>query len=214
MSTIAGVISLMSQTALFDGLDDADLAACAHAFKGRQFPKGHTLFMRGDPGDCLYLVESGRIRLAIATANDRRVSFRHAVEGDLFGEIAMLDGGPRTADATAITAVKVHSLERDAFRNLWATRPALARRWWRFCADGSGTSTTQFQAVALEPLDVRLARFLLSALGSRSAPPGKRIPLELGFSQSELSQLLAASRSKVNIAMGSLEKAGALSGQT
>jgi DNA-binding FadR family transcriptional regulator len=66
--------------------------------------------------------------------------------------------------------------------------------------------TTQFESVALEPLHVRVARFILSALGSHTAPPGRRIPLELGFSQSELSQLLGASRPKVNAAMASLER--------
>src|SRR5437868_4272628 len=71
-------------------------------------------------------------------------------------------------------------------------------------------TTAQLETIALQPLDVRLARFLVSALGSRRAPPGKRVPLELGFSQGELSQLLGASRPKVNAAMASLEKAGAV----
>jgi CRP/FNR family cyclic AMP-dependent transcriptional regulator len=59
-------------------------------------------------------------------------------------------------------------------------------------------------------LHVRLARFLLFALGDRRAPPGKRIPLDLGFSQGELAQLLGASRPKVNSALGELESAGAI----
>ena len=61
-----------------------------------------------------------------------------------------------------------------------------------------------------EPLNVRLARFLLLALGDRRASPGKRLPLELGFSQSELAQMLGASRPKVNIALGELESSGAI----
>jgi CRP-like cAMP-binding protein len=68
----------------------------------------------------------------------------------------------------------------------------------------------QLEAIALYPLEVRLARFLLLSLGSRSAPPGKRIPLELGFSQTELAQLLGASRPKVNTALSALENAGAI----
>lgn len=71
-------------------------------------------------------------------------------------------------------------------------------------------TTSQLEGIALHPLDVRLARFLLLALGSRQAPPGKRLPLDLGFSQGELAQLLGASRSKVNIALGELESAGAI----
>jgi len=204
------VISLLSQTTLFGGLDDDDLAACAGAFKEKQFTKGQTLFLRGDSGDHLYLVEIGRIRLAITTEKDRTMSFRHAADGDLFGEIAALDGGPRTTDATAITDAKVHCVERNTFRDLWAIRPALAMSVVMYLCQRLRETTTQFETVALQPMEVRLARFLLSALGSRRAPPGKRVPLELGFSQGELAQLLGASRPKVNVAMGSLEKAGAV----
>jgi CRP-like cAMP-binding protein len=204
------VISLLAQTSLFGGLESDDLAACARAFREKHLAKGQTLFLRGDPGTHLYLVETGRIRLAISTASGRRLSFQLATEGDLFGEIAALDGKPRTADATAIAETKVQCLERGAFRDLWATRPALATGLMTFLCRRLRQMTTQFESVALEPLDVRLARFILSALDSRIAREGKRIPLEFGFSQSELSQLLGASRPKVNAAMASLEKAGAI----
>jgi CRP-like cAMP-binding protein len=204
------VISLLSHTSLFGGLEPDDLAACAKAFTEKHLEKGQTLFLRGDPGTHLYLVETGRIRLAISTANGRRLSFQHATEGDLFGEIAALDGRTRTADATAITDAKVLCLERSAFRDLCAARPALGTGVVTFLCRRIRQMTTQFESVALEPLDVRLARFLLSAIGSRTAPSGRRIPLELGFSQGELSQLLGASRPKVNAAMASLEKTGAI----
>jgi len=204
------LVALLSRTTLFGGLGADDLAACAAEFKARAFAKGETVFLREDLGTHLYLVEAGRVRLAISTATGRRLSFQHAVEGDLFGEIAALDGGPRTADATAMSETTLQCLEGRAFRDLWSTRPALAMRVVAFLCRRLRQMTTQFEAVALQPLDVRLARFLLSALGSRSAPPGRRVPLELGFSQGELAQLLGASRPKVNEAMGALEKEGAL----
>src|SRR5258708_14398604 len=90
------VISLLSHTSLVGGLKSDDLMACAHAFTEKHLDKGQTLFLRGDPGTHLYLVEAGRIRLAISTADGRRLSFQLATEGDLFGEIAALDGKPRT----------------------------------------------------------------------------------------------------------------------
>jgi CRP-like cAMP-binding protein len=204
------IIPLLSRTILFSGLDPDDLAACAEAFREKDFAKGETIFLREDLGTHLYVVETGRIRLAISTARGRRLTFQHAVEGDLFGEIAALDSGPRTADATAITDTRLHCLQHQAFRDLWSTRPVLATRVVAFLCRRLRQMTTQFEAVALQPLDIRLARFLLSALGSRSAPPGRRVPLELGFSQGELAQLLGASRPKVNAAISSLGKAGAV----
>jgi CRP/FNR family transcriptional regulator, cyclic AMP receptor protein len=204
------IISLLSQTDLFGGLAADDLNACAAAFEKMHFAKGETIFMRGDPGTRLYLVENGRVRLSISTLNDRTLSFRHAGPGELFGEIAALDGKPRSADANAITPVIVHGLERVRFLALWSDRPAVAVRVVAFLCARLRETTTQFESIALLPLEVRLAQFLLSALGGRTAPVGQRVPLDLGFSQSELSQLLGASRPKVNAAMGLLEQAGAI----
>jgi CRP/FNR family transcriptional regulator, cyclic AMP receptor protein len=210
MAVSSIVISLLSQTDLFDGLAADDLKACAAAFEKMHFVKGETIFVRGDPATHLYLVENGRVRLSTSTLNDRTLSFRHAGPGELFGEIAALDGKSRSADANAITPVIVHGLERMRFRALWSDRPAVAVRLVDFLCARLRETTTQFESIALLPLEVRLAQFLLSALGGRTAPAGQRVPLDLGFSQSELSRLLGASRSKVNAAMGLLEQAGAI----
>jgi CRP-like cAMP-binding protein len=210
MASKEKVIALLPQTSLFAGVAADDLRACAAAFVEMQFAKGRSIFVRGDRGTHLYLVEKGRVRLSLSTANDRKLSFRHAGPGDLFGEIAALDGGPRSADATAITAVTAHGLERNAFRALWLARPALATRVVTFLCGRLRETTMQFESIALLPLKVRLARFLISALAGRTASPGKRVPVDLGFSQGELSQLLGASRPKVNAAMTLLEEVGAI----
>jgi CRP/FNR family transcriptional regulator, cyclic AMP receptor protein len=204
------VISLLSQTDLFNRLAADDLKACAAAFEKMHFAKNEAIFVRGDPATHLYLVENGRVRLSISTLNDRTLSLRHAGPGELFGEIAAIDGKPRSADANAITPVMAHGLERMRFRALWSDRPAVAVRLVDFLCARLRETTTQFESIALLPLEVRLAQFLLSALGGRTAPAGRRVPLDLGFSQSELSRLLGASRPKVNAAMGVLEQSGAI----
>ena len=205
------LIPLLARTDLFGGLSGEDLDACAAAFRSMRFGKGATLFARGDPGTHLYLVAEGRVRLAVATDEGRELSFRHAAAGDLFGEIAALDGSPRSADATALTAVTAYGLERNAFRQLWSTRPGISAGVVAYLCRRLRETSDQLEGIALHPLEVRLARFLLLALGGRqAASPGRRVPLELGFSQGELAQLLAASRPKVNTALGALESAGAV----
>jgi CRP/FNR family cyclic AMP-dependent transcriptional regulator len=71
-------------------------------------------------------------------------------------------------------------------------------------------ASDRLEGVALYPMEVRLARFLLTVLGDREAPIGRRVPLELGYSQSELAMLLGASRPKVNTALSALEESGAI----
>ena len=210
MSNKDVIIPLLSRTELFGGLSADDLAACAAAFRSVSFVKDEVLFVRGDPGTNIYLVAEGRVRLSTATEEGRELSFRHATTGDLFGEIAALDGGTRTADATALTPVIAFTLDRSAFRGLWSTRPTISIRLVTFLCGRLRETTSQMETITLHPMHVRLARFLLIALGNRKPPPGKRLPLDLGFSQNELALLLGASRPKVNEALGTLENSGAI----
>jgi len=210
MSAKHSLVALLARTDLFGGLSPEELEACAAAFRELRFKKGEMVFARGDPAARIYLVIEGRVRLAVATEEGRELSFRHAVAGELFGEIAALDGSPRTADATALTDVVAYALERQAFRDLWSTRPGISAGVITCLCRRLRDTTSQLEAIALHPLEVRLARFLLYALGKPQGPPGKRVPLDLGFSQSELAQLLGASRPKVNAALGALESVGAV----
>ena len=204
------VVRLVRGTELFKDLTAGDQAVCAGKFRKLRFDKGRILFTRGDAGTHLYLVADGQVRLAIGTADGRELSFQIAVAGDIIGEIAVLDGGPRSAEATALTPVTTYALERNAFRELWAAHPGISNAVIAFLCRRLRDASDRLEGVALYPMEVRLARFLLVALGDREAPPGRRVPLELGFSQGELAMLLGASRPKINVALGVLEESGAI----
>jgi CRP/FNR family cyclic AMP-dependent transcriptional regulator len=204
------ITPLLMQTDLFGGLDKAHVSACASAFHEVRFVKGEALFARGEVGNRLYLIAEGRVRLAVVTDEGRELSFRHATIGDLVGEIAALDGEPRSADAFALSDVLAYSLDRNALTGLCAADPAILMALVRFLCRRVRDTSDQLEAIALYPIERRLARFLLVALGNRTAEPGKRVPLDLGFSQSELAQLLGASRPKVNSALGWLEETYAI----
>jgi len=210
MTKTDSIIPLLVRTDLFNGLDVAYLSACAAAFREIEFAKGQMLFARGDIGNRLYLIAEGRVRLAVVTDEGRELSFRHATAGDLVGEIAALDGGSRSADAMALSPVLAYSLEHNALNELCATHAAISTALVVYLCRRVRDTSHQLEAIAFYPIEVRLARFLLVALGDRRAATGKRIPLELGFSQTELAQLLGASRPKVNAALGLLENMDAI----
>jgi len=210
MAGKVNIVPLLAQTSLFGALGAEDLEACAAAFREALFRKGEMVFARGEPGLRLFLVVDGRVRLAVVSPEGRELAFRHAAAGDLFGEIAALDGSPRTADAVALTDVIAYALDRHVLRELWSTHPGISTGIIAFLCGRVRETSSQLEGIALYPLEVRLARFLLFALRGRTAPAGRRIPLDLGFSQSELAQLLGASRPKVNTALGALESVGAL----
>lgn len=202
---------LLHRTELFGALGDDDRAACAEAFRRVRFEAGQVLFLTGDPGDRAYLVADGLVRLTLATAGGRELNVRMAGPGDLIGEIAVLDSGPRSADAAALTDVTAHAITAASLAALFNERPGLARSVIALLCKRLRATTAQMEGIALHRIEIRLARFLLGQLGTQPASSAtRRVPLELGYSQGELARLIGASRSKLNVALGVLEKSGAI----
>jgi CRP-like cAMP-binding protein len=196
----------MSQTSALDHLravdllrdfDDTSLQAVATAAQRRQYRALQTIFLRGDPADGMFIVADGVVRLSITTAEGRELTLRHVSAGTAFGEIAMLDGGPRSADATALQPSALLFIARSHFQAIIKTRPDLANGIIRRLCAQLRRTTDQLEAIALMPLERRLARLFLSFARAAGASSG-RIDLPLELSQSELASLIAASRPKVN----------------
>lgn len=212
------IIDLIRGTTLFAGLDDASCAAIAQEMREVNFSNSQVIFARGDEGKDVYLVADGRVRLSVLTAEGRELSFAHAERGSLFGEIAMLDGGLRTADATAASKVTAYSLSRGAFQRVMAAHPTIAEAMMQFLCRRLREADQQLEAIALCPIEQRLARFFLAAVRAKAGDEPEEDEVEIPFtmSQSELALLIGASRPKVNTALSLLESNGAIkrSGQS
>src|SRR6185436_649196 len=146
------------------------------------------------------------------SSDGRELSFAHAGPGSIFGEIATLDGGERTAGATAITRVTAMALPQRATMELIENNPKVAGAAIRFLCTRLRETDQRLEAIALHRIEVRLARLLLSAVKLQSRNlTGEEVPLDLGMSQGELALLIGASRPKVNIALTMLQDMGAIS---
>ena len=199
------IVELLGRTLLFGPLDKSDRRAVADEMREVSFDQSQVIFARGDAGREIYLVVKGRVRLSVLTGEGRELSFAHAEPGSIFGEIAMLDGGPRSADATAVNKVTALSLSKPAFKRLMDTHPLIGEAAVRFLCSRVREADQQLEAIALYPIEGRLARFFLAA--ARQKVPGAeegRIEIELPMSQSELALLIGASRPKVNTALSLL----------
>ncbi|MCB1506981.1 MAG: Crp/Fnr family transcriptional regulator [Hyphomicrobiaceae bacterium] len=205
------LLALIERAPLFEPLDESDRRALAQEMRPVSFDAGQVIFTRGDTGREMYLVVDGRVRLSVLTAEGRELSFAHAEGGAVFGEIAMLDEGPRSADATAVAKTDALTLSRAAFMRLAETRPHLVEAVVRFLCRRIREADQQLEAIALCPIEVRLARFFLAAARQKDpdAIEGK-IVIDLAMSQSELAMLIGASRPKVNTALSLLESGGAI----
>jgi CRP-like cAMP-binding protein len=202
---------LIAGTDLFKGLAPTDQDQVAAHMRPTTFAANQLIFSRGDAGRDIYLVAQGRVRLSILSGDGRELSLIHAAAGDLFGEIAALDGGPRSADATALTAVSAFVLPQGALRSLLDGNPRIAAAAIRFLCARVRATNEKLEAIALHPIEVRLARFLLAAIKLQNVPvQNGKATFGLAMSQGELALLVGASRPKVNIALNMLEDLGAI----
>lgn len=184
---------------MFAPLGPGALDAVAAAARPRRWASGEVLFQRDDPGDWLVALETGRVRISLVTQGGRELVLRHAEAGEMLGEIALFDGQPRTADATAVGPVSGWVLTRHAFDTLAAQDSAFHRAALTRLSSMLRATTLQLESIALYQLRARVARFLLITLEQLH---GAEIPegaaLALGLSQGELAAVLGATRPKIN----------------
>ncbi len=111
---------------MFEQLNEDDRLALAEVVDELDVPAGHTLFQAGDPGDSLFIIKSGEIELFIKDTVGQKIVLTTAVSGDMFGELAMLDSGPRTATALALSDSEVLILDRSDLILLFQRKPEAA----------------------------------------------------------------------------------------
>ena len=205
------IVELLGKAALFGSLSEVDRAAIAGRMRRVRFEPDQMIFSRGDPARDLYLVLEGRIRISVLSSDGRELSFDHVGPGDIFGEIATLDGGNRSAGATVIARVEAMALPQRALLELIESNPKVAIAAIHFLCSRLRETNQTLESIALHRIEVRLARLMLSALRLQSpGSEGRSVPLDLGMSQGELALLVGASRPKVNIALTALEDMGAI----
>ncbi len=205
------LVEMLGKTHLFGSLDLGERRSVALEMREVHYDAGQIVFGRGDPGRDIYLVANGRVRLSVLTPEGRELSFAHAEPGQIFGEIAVLDGGLRTADATAVSKVVAQTLSKGALMRLIESRATVREAVIRFLCNRLREADQQLEGIALYPIEVRLARFFLAAARQKAgAAIGDRVTIDLPISQSELALLIGASRPKVNAALALLEDGGAI----
>ena len=200
--TMTDHIERLSRTSFFADAAPEMLERLALAGRERSLTRGDVLFEEGDPPDALYLVVRGRIAIAMSSPVDRRESVVALMErGDLFGELGMLDNGPRSAMARALEPSTVLEVPFGPVRQLFEEDPRLL---W---------NVTRLLATRLRVMDEVLADSVFLDVTGRTA---KRLlelangsdEFQLPVTQEELAGMVGASRERVNKAIASFIKLG------
>jgi CRP/FNR family transcriptional regulator, cyclic AMP receptor protein len=188
--------TLIERNSLFRGLPAATIARVAALATRRTYDEGSVIFMRGDPGDSLCGVITGRVRISSSGSGGKEMFLNIMEPGDAFGEIALLDGSPRTATATAMSRTEILILPRDAFFTLLQSQPQLATHLIQLLCKRVRWTSELMEDSALLSVPARLAKRLLSLATAygREAESGTRVTL----SQEDLANFLGLSRQIVN----------------
>ena len=192
----------LTRAAIFSGVDEATISALAATATRRVWDTGAVLFQRGDAGDYLLALTSGRVRLSVSTSMGKELVLRHMGPGEVLGEFSLIDGQPRSADATAVEASSGVVLQRDRFLRVAGLYPQLGLALARHLCQQLRTTNYQMESIALYDLRSRVARFLLFAL--RGEAGTGRARLRMSLNQTELGLVLGASRPKINQVLQSM----------
>lgn len=160
----------------------------------RRVKKGTILFRKGDPGSSLYAVCAGLVRISVPSVQGQDAIFNLVPPGDLFGEIALLDGGARTADAVVIENSELMVIERRDFIPLVQEYPDVAMKLIEVVCTRLRRTSEQVEDIVFLGLPERLAKALLRLHARSTANPDNVIRV----TQRDLSQMVGASRESAN----------------
>jgi CRP/FNR family transcriptional regulator/CRP/FNR family cyclic AMP-dependent transcriptional regulator len=195
-------------TPLFAGLTDGQLAALRASLVRRQFHQGEAIFQQGDPGQMLYLIESGQVRIFLQDQDGQEASVIVYGPGEIFGELAVIDGLPRSASAVAMADTIVYTLARDAFREHMRNMPQLALNFLNALSVRVRYTTQQVESLTLHDVSSRLARKLLELARQRGVAKPDGVQINMALTQSDLAGLVGATRESINKALGTFRRQG------
>ncbi|WP_024576649.1 MULTISPECIES: Crp/Fnr family transcriptional regulator [unclassified Afipia] len=179
---------------LFRDLGTEALDQLCHYAKKRTFKRGATIFAKGDRGQSLFFIISGTVKIGVSSADGRGAIFNMVDAGEMFGEIAVLDGLARTADAIANADCELFVIDRRDFLALLASQPVLATKVIELLCVRLRWISEHVEQVIFPDLSGRLAKALIRLIDR----PGAALDRKITITQQEIGEMLGMSRESVN----------------
>ena len=190
--------ALVAEHFLLQHLEPAERDEILRYARERRFVAGEAIFHRGDIGTSVMAVLEGRVRIAVSSEAGKEITLAIMAPGNLFGEIALIDGMGRTADAIAMVPTRLLVLDQRDFLPFLQRHPGAAIRLLQVMCHRVRQANQMAEGLVFLDLPGRLARLLLQLADQHGQPAatGRRIALKL--SQGELANLVASTRESVN----------------
>lgn len=195
---------------LFAAMQPGELDSVVQMANERRVRRGQTIFQKGDDGSSMMAVLQGRVRITAVSAEGKEVTLNVINPGEVFGEIALLDGKPRSADAVAVDDALLLVLERRLLLPFLKSNQDLLLRLLAVLCDRLRRTSVALEEIALFDLPVRLARVLAQLADDYGRPSVAGTRIDFKLSQRDLSTLVASSRESVNKQLRAWQKDGLL----
>lgn len=193
---------------LFKALDDEAAISLRESMASQDVKKGQILFSEGEPGDRLYLVKTGKIKLSHASGDGRESVLMILGPGDMFGELSLFDPGPRTSTAIAVTDSQVLELGHSDLIPWLQGRPEVAQALLQALAHRLRRTSEAMSDLVFADVPGRVAKALLELGEKFGAANGTGLLVHHELTQEELAQLVGASRETVNKALADFVSRG------
>lgn len=169
----------------------------------RSFTAGAIIYTQDDPGDEMFRVASGSVRLSVRRHDGREIVFLLLRTGDFFGDSSMVDGGPRPQSAEALTAVELDVLPRAAFDELHHSDRIFDLALLKLLSTQMRVVSERFAEASLSSLRARVAKRILELTPLLRGSGG-----DVRLSQTEMASMVGASRQSVNKVLGTMQREG------
>jgi CRP-like cAMP-binding protein len=199
------IAQLLSKSLLFAALDDGARRELAGHARRQSFYIGEPIFHVGAPGQSMMVILNGTVRVSLPGPRGKGVILADLPAGELLGEVALLDGKERSADATALTRCELVVLERRDVLAFLEKRPDICLKLLELMCARLRKSDQRMSDIAFLELSVRLAKVLLD----RISPSGRAgAKSKLSLSQTELANMINATRENVNRCLRNWQRQG------
>lgn len=192
-------ITFLQTTPLFAEMNETQLRQIMEDMMLRHFGTGEIIFREGDPGQVLYLVRSGQVRIFVNGLDGSETSvILCSRPGEIFGELAVVDGLPRSATAVSLGDTTLYTLSRDNFRRHMRQFPQLALNFMKELTVRVRYNTSQMSSMASLDVSQRLARKLMDLAQTCGVAEATGVRINMFLTQTDLASLVGATRESIN----------------
>src|SRR6266581_1651070 len=192
----------LKQVPLFADLEDEEIRELMTLARRRIFRAGEVIFHRDDPGQVLYLIKEGKVKICLISPDGQEMTLTVFGKGECFGELGLLDGLPRSADAIAMERVECYTIQRSDFNNAIMKNPKIAIQVMEVLSRRLRKTDEKIEDLVVLDVYGRVAKKLLDLGDEHGIKAEDGIRIEIRLTQQDLAAMVGASRESVNKVMG------------